>query len=76
MIRRFKVTRIEIWEVDDAQPNIDAPSELVEDMLDAIQDDLLNGQDVIIEIGECALPGVIEAVPKEIVQVAVEEVKE
>jgi hypothetical protein len=73
-MKRFKVTRIEIWEVPDEQPNEVEVAELQEDLLDSIQDDILNSQDNQTMVGEMALVGGILVIPKEIVELKVEPI--
>lgn len=68
-MKRFKVTRIEIWEV--TTDVFDSSVNLQATLLDSIQDDMLNSQDNPRFTDDDNF----EVTPKEIVELKVEEVK-
>lgn len=69
---RVKVTRVEIWEVTEENK---IGSSLLQDLQEGITDDILNSQDNEQLIGDLALDSPISIVPREIVEVKVEEDK-
>lgn len=66
---RIKVTRIEIWEVQDTESNKEGFT--TNDLHDSIQDDILNSQDSEHETDDA----IFNYTPRELVNVTIEEVK-
>ncbi len=68
---KFKVTRIEIWDV---QTEDNAGDPIIDDVQESINDDINNSQGNMMEIGEYAVP--FNVIPMETVEVKVEVIKE
>lgn len=68
-MKRFKVTRIEIWEIIDSE-HLGEPMTAA-DLQDTVQDEMLNSQDHPRFTDD----DIFEVTPKEIVELKVEEVE-